>query len=362
MHILHVISGLRQSAGTSTFLCEVCNRLHGKGHCVTVAVRSPSASRTTALSPDVRVVGLYDLVKTNGLWKKIDIVHIHALWNPMQSMVAMMSRCRRVPVVWSTHGMTAPWAMAHKRFKKWIPWYLYQRRALSSAALIHATTVQEADWNRGLGFDNRQIVVPLGTDLPSERVVRIRRAADPLLVLFVGRIYPVKGLMNVVRAASELRDVPIRFRIVGPDEANHQSELITEALHTGVASMFEWPGAKYGDELSAEYDACDLVMLPSFTENFGATVVDALAHCKPALTSCFTPWQVLQERKCGWWVPNDPRSLAEAFRMIASLAPDEMNMMGLRGRRLVEEHYTWGAVCNAMINGYDMLLTQGQPC
>ena len=353
MHILHVISGLRQSAGTSTFLCEVCNRLPDKGHCVTVAVRNPIAIRAAVLSPCVRVVGFYDLVKTKSLWRQFDIVHIHALWNPMLSVAAMMARCRKIPIVWSTHGMTAPWAMAHKRFKKWIPWHLYQKSALSAATLIHATTNQEADWNRVLGFDNQQIVVPLGTDLPSERAVRIRRAADPLLVLFVGRIYPVKGLMNVVRAASELRDVSIRFRIVGPDEANHQSELMAEAQQTGVASMFEWIGAKYGDELSAEYDACDLVMLPSFTENFGATVVDALAHCKPALTSCFTPWKVLQEKKCGWWVPNDPRSLAETFRMIASLASNELNTMGLRGRRLVEEKYTWAAVVKEMVKGYE---------
>ena len=162
--------------------------------------------------------------------------------------------------------------------------------------------------------------------------------------------------MNVVRAAANLKGVNIKFRIVGPDQAGHLSELVAEAERLGVAAMFDWAGPKYGDELANEYDRCDMLILPSFTENFGAPVVDALSHSKPALASTFTPWKILEERKCGWWVSNGPEKLAETFKKIAVLSAEELEAIGKRGRKLVEDKYTWDAVCSAMINGYKEIL------
>jgi glycosyltransferase involved in cell wall biosynthesis len=242
--------------------------------------------------------------------------------------------------------------MRHKWWKKFIAWHLYQKRDLKNAAIIHSTTALEVEWNRKLGFKNPQIEVPLGTFIQKESAAELRNTGDALKVLFVGRVYPVKGLMNVVRAAANLKEVNIKFRIVGPDQAGHLSELVAEAERLGVVAMFDWAGPKYGEDLANEYDKCDMLVLPSFTENFGATVVDALSHSKPALASTFTPWKILEKRECGWWVSNEPEKLAETFKKIAVLSAKELDAMGKRGRKLVEENYTWDAVVKAMINGY----------
>ena len=100
-----------------------------------------------------------------------------------------------------------------------------------------------------------------------------------------------------------------------------------------------------------------MLILPSFTENFGATVVDALSHSKPTLASTFTPWKILEERKCGWWVSNEPEKLAETFKKIAALSAEELEAMGKRGRKLAEEKYIWNVVCEAMIKGYKKVLS-----
>lgn len=356
MHILHIISGLRQSAGTSTFVCEVCNRLSRKGHDVMIAVKNPATCGNKNLLPGIRLISFRDIILNTSFLDNANVVHIHALWNPMLSLIAVLASRRKCPIVWSTHGMTAPWSMAYKRMKKWIPWHLYQKPALSLSALIHATTEQEVMWNRDLGFVNNQIVAPLGTDVPpTQELETTKKSGEVLSVLFVGRICQVKGLMNVVRAAEDLRDAPIRFRIVGPDEAGYQASLMEETGRLGVATMFEWVGPKYGEALAEEYNACDLLILPSFTENFGVTVVDALVHGKPALTSRFTPWKILEDRECGWWVSNEPKALAEAFKRILSCDRDDLHLMGARGRKLVTEHYTWEAVCGVLEKGYDML-------
>ena len=360
MKILHVITGLQKAAGTSVFCGEVANGLAAMGHDVAIAVVNPDAPNLYPLDERVELVSISSILTTNQLTTNdYNVVHIHGLWPPVLHEVSAWAKGNGIPVVWSTHGMTAPWSMRHKWWKKFIAWHLYQKCDLKNAAIIHSTTSLEVEWNRKLGFENPQIEVPLGSFIQKASTVVSRNTGEALKVLFVGRVYPVKGLMNVVCAAVKLKDVNIKFRIVGPDQAGHLSELVAEAERLGVAAMFDWAGPKYGDELSIEYDKCDMLILPSFTENFGATVVDALSRSKPALASTFTPWKILEERKCGWWVSNEPEELAETFKKIAALSADELEAMGKRGRKLVDEKYTWDAVCKAMVRGYESVLNHG---
>lgn len=118
-------------------------------------------------------------------------------------------------------------------------------------------------------------------------------------------------------------------------------------------------GPKFGAALQAEYAACDLLALVSHTENFGATVVDALAHGKPVITSTQTPWQVVAERGCGWWVANEVDCLAATLRAAFDTPAAALADMGRRGRRLVEERYTWAAVAEAMRATYEVVAARG---
>lgn len=146
------------------------------------------------------------------------------------------------------------------------------------------------------------------------------------------------------------------MRIVGPDQAGHRAELEKLVGELGLNDAVKFIGSKFGAELSNEYETCDCLVLPSFTENFGATVVDALAHGKPCIASTFTPWRELNDRGCGWWVSNNPEHLAKAIQEMIVIGDDKRREMGSRGRKLVEEKYTWDAVVKAMVKGYEEVL------
>jgi glycosyltransferase involved in cell wall biosynthesis len=299
-----------------------------------------------------------------------DVMHIHGLWSGLLHKAAMFARQNKIPIVWSTHGMTAPWSMRHKWWKKLPAWWLYQKRDLKRAAAIHCTTAQEVGWNKALGFKN-SFVVPLGTHLPPFHPPTPTHDSNYMhTLLFVGRIYPVKGLVNLIKAwvlvmkhsavtCSPLPD-PLpnwKLRIVGPDQAGHQSELESLVRELKLSNSVEFVGPKFGSDLSAEYDNCDCLVLPSFTENFGATIVDALAHGKPCIASTFTPWRELMDRSCGWRVSNEPEPLAAAIRKLLALSDVERHEMGERGRELVEEKYTWDAVVKKMVEGYNRVVS-----
>lgn len=341
MRILQVITGLKKAAGTTTFVENVVRELRALGHVVEVITQD---AQLTALTGHV------------------DIVHIHGLWSPLLHHAADWAAKSRVPVVWSTHGMSAPWSMRHKWWKKFPAWHLYQKRDLRRAALVHCTTDLEADWNHRLGFE-QTFVAPLGTDLPPPNQFDANGAATslPFRVLFVGRIYPVKGLMNLVRAVAVMKDKGVstnelELRIVGPDQAGHQDELTSLARRLEVADFFRWPGPKFGTDLAAEYDSCSVLVLPSFTENFGGVVIDALARSKPVIASRFTPWQALENAACGWWVDNSPEHLAAAIAAAMALSPDRLRRMGEAGRSLVERDYAWSAIAGKLVSTYGTLV------
>ena len=340
MKLVHIITGMQKAAGTTTFVENVVEGLRAQGNEV-------------------------EIVMSTDKLNHCDIMHIHGLWSSLLHKAAQYARRNNIPVVWSTHGMTAPWSMRHKWWKKVPAWVLYQKRDLRSAAAIHCTTEMEVEWNKSLGFRNC-FITPLGTRLPSQHQASTSNhrhsTTNTRTLLFVGRIYPVKGLMNLIKAwgmvkacrREEVKDW--KLRIVGPDQAGHRAELEKLVRDLDLNDSIKFPGPKFGDELEDEYEKCDCLVLPSFTENFGATIVDALSHGKPCIASTYTPWQELSSRGCGWWVSNEPAKLASAIGEMIVMPNAERREMGERGRRLVEEKYTWDAVVMEMVKGYEGLV------
>ena len=370
MKIIHVITSLKKAAGTSVFCAEVCNGLVAIGHDVTIAVVDPNCADCCPIDPHIKLISISSLLynsaqSTCSTRLECDVIHIHALWSPVLHKVSKWAHENKIPIVWSTHGMTAPWSMKHKWWKKLPAWLLYQKRDLLQASLIHCTTELEFEWNNALGFKNC-FIAPLGTHLPQLHPPTPAQNSNATL-LFVGRIYPVKGLVNLIMAWQKVFSAYSassmvknwKLRIVGPDQAEHKAELEVLIKDMGLCDSVEFVGPRYDKDLSQEYDNCDCLVLPSFTENFGATIVDALAHGKPCIASTFTPWKVLKDCSCGWWVSNEPSKLSIAIDEMIALSSAERREMGLRGRKLVAEKYTWDAVAEAMEKGYESVMEWG---
>ena len=368
MRILHVIAGMQKAAGTSVFCGEVCNGLVALGHAVTIAVPNPDAADCYVMDPRIRLIPLKALVSgcPTITPSSFQLLHIHALWLPCLHQVAKWARRQGLPAVWSPHGMLTPWAMRNKWWKKYPAWWLYQRMDLVRADSLHVTADSEVADVKRMGLKNKIMVVPLGINIDG-RVERVERADGKKTLLFVSRVQRKKGLLNLVRAWAKLKQESSAcssrsnendwmVRIVGPDQDNHTAELKALCNKLGVARGFEFVGPKYGEELQREYAAADLFVLPTHSENFGSVVVEALARGVPVITTKGAPWQELAERKCGWWIDIGVEPLAQALREAMSLDDAKRHEMGERGRRLVEEKYTWDAVVKKMIAGYEEVL------
>src|SRR5215469_18246247 len=135
-----------------------------------------------------------------------DLLHDNGIWLPHNHRLAILAEKRGIPRVVSIRGMLEPWAFQHKRAKKRIAWWLYQHRDLKQAHR-HITTGENEPRNlQSLALEVPIATIPNGVDVPQmpprHTGMELRRAARSprRTALFLGRIYPVKGLPMLVRA------------------------------------------------------------------------------------------------------------------------------------------------------------------
>ncbi len=292
--------------------------------------------------------------------RTIDVVHDFGLWMPANHAVTSVCYKSRIPLVSSPSGMLAGWALRHKAWKKRIAWWLYQRRDLVRATMLAATSSQELLDIRAK-FPSKSIaLIPNGVEISvleanalTEVNNRVRK------VVFLGRIHPVKGLKNLIEAWKIVRPNGWRCILAGPDEAGHQAELRSLLQYCALEDKFEFAGLVEGESKWDLLRSADIFALPSFTENFGISVAEALASVTPVITTKGTPWGELLEQRCGWWVDLGVEPLANALREAISLSDKQRHEMGLRGRKLVEQNYSWDIVGRKMLDAYSWVLGRG---
>jgi glycosyltransferase involved in cell wall biosynthesis len=149
--------------------------------------------------------------------------------------------------------------------------------------------------------------------------------------------------------------------IVGPSEGGHRAELEERVRQLDLQDVVSFAGPVADEEKWSEYQKADLFILPTYSENFGIVVAEALATGCPVLTTTGTPWQELKTHRCGWWVEPRPPSIAQALRDAVGRSDEQRRRMGERGRALVENKYSWTGVAKKMERVYRWIQGEGAP-
>lgn len=365
MHIVHVITSLsRQFGGTSTFVAELANKQSGHaGNRVTVVTEELaedalvlSREVTTLRLPRFRIAGW---LNERALSTTIDILHVHALWHPFTHAFMHASAVLGLPAVLAPHGMLEPNALRLKRLKKRLALLAYQRRDLRTADFLHVTALQEAETLRSLGLRQPIFVAPPGLDLPAEHHVRSWNKTEVRTALYFSRIHPKKNLLGLLDAWAAVRPTGWMLRIVGPDDGFHTSAVHSRIDDLRLQDAVSLEKPVYGEHKHRIFSTASLFVLPSFSENFGIVVAEALAHGVPVITTHGTPWKQLVEADCGWWVSAAPESLAATLREATHTTDDRLREMGLRGRDLVAQQYQWASVNKRLSTAYRWAVGRG---
>lgn len=282
-----------------------------------------------------------------------DVIHANGVWLPGTRIAVRLARRLGLPCVVSPHGHLQPWAMQHRPLKKRLAWAAYGRRSLAHASLIQAASAAERESVRALGVATPVAMVPNMVAVP--RIWPEPRATGDTrrTVLFLSRVHPSKGVMDLVSAWDRLRPPGWRVVVAGPDEVGHLAALRHAVAQRNLQDDFEFAGPVPYESRWAWYRAADVFVLPSYSENFGVSVAEALAAGVPVITTRAAPWAELVDQGCGWWIETGPDALAAALRAATAMDDGQRRAMGARGRTLMMQRYSVESVTIELLAAYE---------
>ena len=331
-----------------------------------------------------------------------DVVALQGLWQ--YSSIATRRQWKRngTPYVISPRGMLDKWALANSRWKKVLAAWAFENAVLRDADCFHALCESEADAMRSYGLRQRIEVVPNGVHLPE--LLTTEHTEGKKRLLFLGRIHPKKGLVNALRAWAETRNSPSAIRdsaewqfvIAGWDQGGHEGELKALCAELGLRTAMGFSrggtestegqnlklnsyklkttspegadviffGPAFGVEKEALLRSADAFILPSFSEGLPMSVLEAWSYGLPVLMTpeCNLPEgfackAALEIRSGGGSFQGSDFSFQQGLRTLLEMSDRDRSDMGMRGRRLVEEKFTWQKVAANMNALYEDILS-----
>lgn len=283
-----------------------------------------------------------------------DILHANGVWPSVTRITQRVAHRLAIPFVVSPHGHLQPWAMARRSIKKKLAWAVYGRRSLAGASLVQAASLSEELAVRKLGIKTPIVIIPNVIAIPSVLPARSRSATNTLL--FLSRIHPSKGLVDLVEAWGRLRPSGWRVVVAGPDEVGHLAAIRKKVCDYNLEKDFEFVGAVSYEMRWKWFFSADLFVLPTYSENFGLTIGEALGSGVPVITTIAAPWPELKQYGCGWWVETGATALEVALREALSLTSDERRTMGVAGRDLVADRYSAKNVGEKLFETYGKII------
>lgn len=377
LSVIHTVAGLHpRCGGPSKTVPALVSALQQEGSCsvrlVSQGLRSefsdislPDGANTRIALSKSRLaltVGLpfFKQLRQVTLDSPPALIHDHGIWLPSNHYAAATARRLKIPFVIHPRGMLVGSALGYRSWKKQLALNIYQRRDLYSAAIFIATAELEAESIRRVGLRQPIAVIPNGVQLDVPQSHGIGQTVHQRIctALFLSRIHPIKGLINLVRAWGQLRPPNWRLLIAGPDEIGHLADVMAAVHQEGIKDVVEYIGEVDGERKASVYQNADLFVLPSFSENFGMVVAEALAHGLPVITTRGTPWVDLPKYDCGWWIDTGVEPLVDALRQAIELSSEEQRAMGERGRAYVQR-YNWSDIARQTADVYFWVLGKG---
>lgn len=369
MKVIQVVPSIgAESSGPSYSVPAMCKGLVGCGCEVELHILAPKPERDfpfkvmdyPALGFPTRRLGrspamlrsLCDGCKT------ASIIHNNSLWMMPNIYPALAKGGTKCKLVNQPRGTLSSWALENSKWRKRIIGWCGQFAALKASDMWVATSKEEYDDIRILGYGQPVVILPNGVDLPQ---VGCSKKAARRRMFFLSRIHPKKNVEMLIRcwARLECRFADWDLSIVGPDKGNHYADEMKGLARSLGCKRVTFEGELNGDEKYRFMAESECEILPTHSENFGMVVAEALACGTPVICSRGAPWKGLTDEKCGWWIPTNIAAFEDTMSDAMSSSREELAAMGARGRDWMRRDYDWNAIGAKLKASYEWLLGLG---
>jgi glycosyltransferase involved in cell wall biosynthesis len=388
MKILHVIANLAPRYGGPSKAClEMARAVARLGHEVSIYTTNQDGPKELAVPlnrPVYRdgVAIRYFPIQPPRFWgtslplaralrqkiPAVDLVHLHSLYLFHNLVAGHYCRQYAIPYLMRPQGTLDPFIYRRHRWRKRLMEIMFENRNIRRAAALHFTTAEEAELAAPFTFQTPGLVVPLGIDsaelalLPEPGRFRARHPelADKRIILFFGRVNFKKGLDILVKAfgAVARKREDVHLVIVGPDNEGWGDKVRAWLSGEGLLGRTTFTGMLLGPEKLAVLRDADMFVLPSYSENFGIAVIEAMAAGLPVIISDkVNIWREVQAGGAGRVIPCGAGPLAEQILELLA-QPELARQMGQSGRTLVQERFQWPRIAQNLAAAYAQIIDQ----
>ena len=326
------------------------------------------------------------LARLFGMIRWADVVHLQSVYSPPTIPTLLLAKILRKPVVWTPRGSLQRWQGSTRKHIKRVWEAICNRLCDPRRVVLHFTSTTEREESQPTITNARAVVVPNAIDVPEFGVLAfgvppsggsvlefgvpsldgINKVVPPesgtpngitpnapniLRLLYLGRLHPIKGIENLLRAIAQT-DAGVTLSICGDGDIAYWRSLELLVSDLALGDRVEFHGRIEGDAKRYEFARADACVVPSFKENFCVVAAESLAHGVPVIASKGTPWARVEEIGCGLWVDNSPESLLAAVQKFRAMP---LRDMGQRGREWMGREFSWPVVAEEMAACYEEL-------
>ena len=364
LKILQLVHTLDPSVGgVAASVLALSRGLARRGHKLDIVVLDDSASpwlADIALPIHALGVGLTSYRYSSKLlpWLKkqggdYDRVIVNGIWQYLSFAAWLRYAGSSIPYYVFPHGMLDPWfkeTFPLKHLKKWLYWPWAEYRVLRNAAAVIFTSEEERSQARKSFwlYRCREKVSPLGVEAPpissnakSEFLSRYPQLQNTRIFLFLGRLHPKKGCDMLLEAFAQMRsNDSISLILAGPDQVGWESDLRRQVTRLNLTNRIVFTGMLEGPMKQGAFANAEAFVLPSHQENFGISVVEALAARVPVLISNrVNIWREIEADRAGYVESDDLAGTTRLLQRWIGTAPAEREMVRENARRCFEQRF-----------------------
>lgn len=304
---------------------------------------------------------------------EFDLAHIHALFSPLSTMTAIVARVQKLPYVLRPLGTLDPADLRKKWWLKQLYAHGIEKYNLANAAAVHFTSLREAETAQRFGVTTCDWVIPLGVSLSApvtspEALLNSLNLPSPRspdrcpLVLFMSRIDRKKGLDLLFPALEKILAEGIEFHFVlagaNPQDSQYERQIRDRLETSPLSTHTTMTGFVFGEVKRSLLQQADLFVLPSYYENFGIAVAEAMTAGVPVVISDQVDlWTDVQQAHGGWVSTCQVDALTAVLRS-ALTNTEARQQRGDRAQQWAIQHYGWAAIAQQLIVAYEQVLPQ----
>jgi len=292
--------------------------------------------------------------------EKFNVIHGQCIWEPIFHYMRVIADKFNIPFLLSPRGTLEPWCLQHHKWKKKLAMWLYQRKDLDRCKCIYATADLEARHIRDLGFERPLCVIPNGIKT-EDYPCRSSRAIVKKQVLFLSRIHQKKGIEILINAWNMIYASHKDWNLViaGNGDQSYIESLKKKIINLKLDMCVEIKDPVFGSAKIDLYQSSSLFVLPSYSENFGMVIAEAMSCGVPVITTNNTPWEILNETSTGWCIPLSVEEFIKNMSIAMNMPAQNLYDMGQRGSALVYDNFDYHSCAKKNKALYEWILNGG---